>query len=133
MAVDPDDYLEDKEKLEESEYIRQKKMMNRVFYEIKNLEEQLIDMKVASDDAQRANAAGLQNVYDKFLELEERQKSIEELLKSDHIMKIVELIPKEDDILRMLNKIDTSSVARLKEKINKVREDLEDLVDKFTF
>lgn len=133
MSVDPDDYVENKEKLEESEYIRYKKMLSTVFYELKNLEQRMVDMQVAFDDAQRANAAGVQNVYNKFLAIEHRQIEIEELLQSDRVRAMIESIPNEDSILRMFDMIDNHPITDIKESITRVREDLQEMVDRFTF
>ena len=133
MSVDPDDYLEDQEKLEEGDYTRHKKMINMVFYEIKNIEQKMIDMKVSFDDAQRANAHGLKNVYDKFRDIELRQVQIEELLQSDKVKAMIESIPNEQTILKMFEMLDNHPITDLRESINRVREDLQEMVDRFTF
>jgi len=129
MAVDPQDY---EEPVEETEYTRHKKMMNLVFYEIKNLEQRITDIMVDFKDSHRAHAAGLKNVYDKFTELENRQKAIEELLNSDHLKDMLKLIPNEETVLKMFDAIDSHPISTIKERIDEIREDLEDLVDKFT-
>ena len=77
---------------EETEYPRYKEMMHTVFYEINNMEQKLIDIQVAFDDAQRSNAAGLANVYAKFIEIEKRQKEIEYLLRRDHMKEMIQSI-----------------------------------------
>lgn len=121
------------EEQEETEYMRQKKMMSTVFYEIKNMEQKLVDMQVAFDDAQRANAAGVQNVYNKFIEIEKRQVEIEDLLQSDRVKAMIENIPNEDTIHRMFEMIDNHPIADIRESIERVREDLQEMVDRFTF
>lgn len=133
MAVDTEDYVEDQEKLEEGDYMRHKKMINMVFYEIKNLEQKFIDMKVAFDDAQRANAAGVQNVYAKFLEIEKRQVEIEDLLQSDRVKAMIESIPNEDTIHKMFKMIENHPIIDIRESIDNIRNDLQELVDRFTF
>ena len=114
---------------EDSAYIRQKKIMNTVFYEIKNLEQQLLDMKVSL----RSHAAGVSNVYGKFMELETRQKEIESLLKSDRVKEMIEAIPTEETIHKMLRAINEHPIADIQDGISKIREDFEALVDRFTF
>lgn len=118
---------------ETTEYMRHKKMMSTVFYELRNFEQRLIDMKVAFDDALRANATGVQNVYDKFLEIEARQAVIEDLLKSDHLKQMIETIPTEKTIMKMFQMIEHHPIIDLKESINNIRDDLAELVDRFTF
>lgn len=118
---------------EETEYARYKKMMSTVFYEMKNMEQKMVDMKVAFDDAQRANAAGVHNVYSKFLEIEKRQTEIEDLLQSDRVKAMIEKIPNEKTILRMFEMIDNHPIADIRESIERVREDLKEMVDRFTF
>lgn len=118
---------------EETEYTRYKKMMSTVFYEIKNMEQKLVDMQVAFDDAQRANAAGVQNVYSKFLEIEKRQTEIEDLLQSDRVKAMIDNIPNEDTIHRMFEMIDNHPISDIRESIDRVREDLQEMVDRFTF
>jgi len=117
---------------EDSEYIKYKKMMSTVFYEIKNIEQRFNEMVVDFKDSQRAHAAGVQNVYDKFVELEKRQKDIEDLLKSGHIKTMIDAIPNEDTILKMFDMIETHPIASIKEKIDSIRDDLDELTDKFT-
>lgn len=124
---------DEKEYEDDTPYIKYRKIISAFKDELEIVEQRIRDIEQTFSDGQRATQVGVQNVYDKFNELEERQKAIEDLLKSDHIMEIVKLIPKEEDIIRMINKIDSSAVARLKEKIHGVKEDLEELVDRFTF
>jgi len=117
---------------EDTEYMRQKKMMSTVFYELKNMEQKLVDMQVAFDDAQRANAAGVLNVYNKFIEIEKRQVEIEDLLQSDRVKAMIENIPNEDTIHRMFEMIDNHPISDIREGIYRVREDLQEMVDRFT-
>lgn len=101
--------------------------------EIGNIEQRLNDMQVSFDDAQRAHAAGVQNVYDKFLELEDRQKKIEELLQSDRIEKIIAVIPTEEDINNLFKRVEATSIGELNNHLAQIREDLEDLTKAFTW
>jgi len=118
---------------EDSEYIKYKKMMSTVFYEIKNLEQKMRDMQVAFDDAQRSHASGVQNVYDKFIEIEKRQIDIEDLLKSDRITDLVKKIPTESDIRGMLLKVENTDVSRLTKSIDEMRDNLQEMIDRFTW
>jgi hypothetical protein len=61
-------------------------------------------MQVIFDDAQRAQAAGVQNVYDKFIELEKRQIKIEELLEKDSLRNIIEFIIDKENIFKLFGK-----------------------------
>lgn len=121
------------EQEEETEYTKYKKMMSTVFYEMKNLEQRLIDMQVAFDDAQRANASGVQNVYNKFMEIEKRQEEIEDLLRSDRVTDMLKAIPNEETMLKMFDAIDNHPIADIRDGFEKIREDLQEMVDRFTF
>ena len=117
---------------QDTPYTRYKKDMGEVFYEIKHLEQHINDVVQNFNDAQRAHAAGVQNVYDKFMQLEKRQLAIEELLKSDRITDMLKAIPNEQAILKMFDMIDNHPLNDIKEKIADIRDDLEELTDKFT-
>jgi ferric iron reductase protein FhuF len=120
---------------DDTEYFKYKKIMNimgTAFYEIKNLEQKLVDMQVSFEDTQRAHAVGVQNVYASFSELEERQKNIENLLNGDHIKEMIKSIPNEDSILKMLDMVENHPISLIKSKINCIRDDLEELTDRFT-
>ncbi len=118
---------------QESEYSIYKRMMSKVFYEFHNVESQLKDMKVAFEDSQRANALGVQNVYNKLIEIEKRQEEIEDILQSDRIKAMVESIPNEKTILKMFEMIDNHPITDIRESLDRVREDLQEMVDRFTF
>lgn len=53
----------------DSEYLRYKTEMHKVFHEIGNLEQRMIDMQVCFEESNRANSLGLQNVYEEFKRL----------------------------------------------------------------
>jgi hypothetical protein len=56
------------------------KMYDSFKDEINNFEQRLIDISCDYNDSIRAYNIGLENVYNKFIELEKRQKEIELLL-----------------------------------------------------
>jgi len=118
---------------EDSPCVQCRETISDVYRSFDLMDRRIRDIEQIFSDGQRAAQIGVQNVYDKFTELEKRQKEIEDFLKSDRVMEVVKLIPKEDDIMRMLKKIDSSAVVRLKKKIYKIREDLDELSDRFTF
>lgn len=99
---------------------------------ISNIEKRLTDMQVSFGDAQRAHAAGVQNVYDKFIKLENRQKRIEELLKTDRIEKIIAIIPTEEDVEALFKRVESTSIGKLNEHLAQIRTDLEDLTYRFS-
>lgn len=100
---------------------------------LKDVENILAQALAKFNEGMIANQQGLANVYTKFLELEKRQKDIEDLLHSEHLSEIVNLIPTQEDVSKWLAKIQDSDISKLKEKIIQIREDLEDLTDRFTF
>lgn len=77
------------------------------------------------------NQIGLNNVYDKFLELEKRQKAIEELLNSDELKPLINSIPKQEDVLQLMQRIENSEIGRLNKYLNSIKNDLDRLMDVF--
>jgi len=86
--------------------------------EIGKFEQHITNMQVSFDNAQRAHAAGIQNVYNKFIELEKRQKKLEELLQSDRIEKVLAVIPTEEDVLVILKNRGNQSHNELSKEFN---------------
>lgn len=100
---------------------------------ISEIKQKIREMEENYSNSQKSSAIGLQNVYDKFLELERRQEKIEALLKSDRIFEILKLIPKEEQIEDLLARINNSTLGKVKDNIQRVREELEELTDRFKF
>ncbi len=65
---------------QEPEILAYRKMYDCFQFEIKNFEQRLIDLSFDYKASQEASAIGLQNVFNKFIELESRMKDIEILL-----------------------------------------------------
>ena len=87
----------------------------------------------AFNDAQRSHSAGLSNVYMKFMELEKRQLEIEELLKSKRVKALMKSIPDEKTIYKMIEALNEHPIAEIQDGMQKIRENFEALVDRFTF
>lgn len=77
------------------------------------------------------HSKGVQNVYDKFIELVKRQQEIEDILKSDHLMKIIKAIPNEEAINNLLVKIDGTELGKFNKYLSQIKDELQNLSDKF--
>ena len=93
----------------------------------------LIDMESAYQDSMRANAAGLQNVYDKFVQLESRQEEIEKLLNSEVIKNYIDIIPEQSEIQTLIYKLEGADIGKMFNTINELRADFEDFRSLFNF
>ncbi len=98
---------------------------------LNELEKKFGNLLVDYKDSHRANAVGLQNVYDKFIELEKRQKEIEDLLKSERIYDLIKNIPDEEMISKLLIKIEATEIGKLNHHLRRIKEDLEELSSTF--
>lgn len=113
-SLDPNDRTELEEKIKKLEI-----HINRIWSSI--------------EESMRSNSIGVQNVYEKFREIEGRQKSIEELLKSDRIMEVVKAIPSEDDIRNLLLRIEGTEIGRLNKYLKQIRNELDELSSAFNY
>ncbi len=81
--------------------------------------------------SQASSQIGLQNVFDKYVQIEERQKAIEELLNSDELAPIINSIPKQEDLIQLMKKIESTEIGRLNKYLNSIKNDLDKLMDVF--
>lgn len=96
---------------------------------IKHLDQMFEVKQLKTNTNHDVNQIGLQNVYDKFLELEKRQKDIEKLLNSDELVPIINSIPKSEDILILLKKIEKSEIGKLNKYLKEIKNDIRCLTD----
>jgi len=95
-------------------------------------ENRLNDVLAEFNEGMISNQQGLANVYAKFLTLEKRQQDIEDMLKSDRIVELVKNIPTDQDIRDMLCKVEQTDVSKLAKNVKRIRNDLEELLEKFS-
>jgi hypothetical protein len=98
---------------------------------IKRLDQMIEARQLKKDINHEVDQIGLQNVYDKFLELENRQKDIEDLLNSDELLSVIKSIPKIDNIHELMKKIEDSEIGRLNKYLNSIKDDLDRLMEIF--
>ena len=133
MAVDVNDYVEDPEAIDDSPYLASKRMLVAFHNRMNEFEKKLNEVTADYKDSQRSHAVGVQNVYDKFVEFEVRQKEIEVLLKSERIYEVIKAIPNEEDIRSLLLKIESTEMGKLNKHLRRIREDLEELSSAFNY
>lgn len=122
----------------EPEYRRYKIIKDEISSEIENIEKRLIDMQVSFEDSQRATSSGLQNVYDKIIQFENRQKEIETLIQSDTLKNIIEYISNEEakEIDKREEFLSETSISAFRGHLDKLKSSLahlDYLVDRFEF
>lgn len=103
-----------------------------IYRKYNELNPKLNNLYAENAESLRATHLGIQHIYDKFNELEKRQTQIEKLLESDHIKSLVDLIPKENDILKIFKMVDNHPLAHLKDDLRIIRDDLQELIERFT-
>ncbi len=77
------------------------------------------------------NSIGVQNVYNKFSEIEKRQLELEALLKSDRVKELIKMIPSEETVNNLYEKVNNSMIGTLNKHLMRIREELELLTDVF--
>lgn len=85
------------------------------------------------NEAVIAQQIGLQNVFNKFLELEKRQQEIEELLQKDYVRNLIKLLPTQNDIFKLFDKNENPHLKNLDKHFSEIKEYLSELEDRFTF
>ena len=131
--MDVNDYVENIEDIEETDYIAYERTYNKFIARIDELEKKILDLSMDYKDSQRSNSIGVQNVYDKFIQIEIRQKQLEELLKSERVKEIVKSIPSEDDINRILSNIEKTQIGKLNKHLRGIKNELEELSSVFNY
>lgn len=98
---------------------------------IRALESRLFEVEQDFKNSQRARSYWLINVYDKFKDIESRQLEIETLLKSERVKELISMIPTENDIERLILRIEKTEIGRLNKCMEDIRDVLEDLNSAF--
>lgn len=108
-----------------------KEYLNDIEERLNTFNKTLNDAKADFKDSQRATAAGIQNVYNKFIEFEERQRKIETLLNSERIHDLIRALPNEFEIRKLLTAIESTEIGALSRHLKCIKEDLKELSNLF--
>lgn len=105
-----------------------------ILCKIESVEDENRNIRYCLSSSIQAQQVGLKNVYDKFIELENRQKKIEDLLKSGGIKELIDKIPKEEDINNLISNIEkTTEIGKLNDNLQEIRRTLNQLYDTFHY
>ena len=67
---------------------------------------------------------GIQNVFDKFKQIEDRQIALEKLLESDRLQDIIKQIPTEQDIETYILRIEKTKIGELNQHLLAIKREL---------